>query len=377
MLPLRPLGVRPVASGRYAEALRQNGSKSAAARAMGISRASFNRGMDRESKRMDVTGGMYDFTTPQPEAEPALPTFPDKHAPIETIISRLIEDTERRERREQEEKWFKIYMPDDRPFGMLCFGDPHLGTSTNWPRLTRDVELCKSTPGLYGLNIGDTTNNWAGRLIREYAEEDISRKTERRLAKWFMAEAGIKWLVWLMGNHDEWQDGADILRLMNIRNRVTMLNWSAKFELHFPNGQKVRIHAAHDFPGHSMWNITHGPARATRMFGSDADLYVCGHRHDWGIQQFEMSDRGQCPMAIRARGYKRHDFWAKTKGFQESTYGASIMTIIDPTAGPAGRVLAFADTDQGARVLNSLRGPARAPASRKAVPKSGKRRKSR
>lgn len=327
-------------------------SKAAAARAMGIPVTTLKSRLNRERRpinprRVEVRGFREDI---------GLPQFPEKHPSIDTIISRLVEDTDRRERREQAEKWFPVKINDPKPIGIMNFGDPHLGTSTNWGRLQADVEHCKKTPGLYGLNIGDTTNNWAGRLIREYAEEDISRKTERRLAKWFLADAGVKWLVWLMGNHDEWQDGSDILRLMEITHKIPMLNWSAKFELHFPNKAKVRIHAAHDFPGNSMWNITHAPARASRMFGTDADLYVCGHRHDWGIQHFEMADRGQCPMAIRVRGYKRHDFWAKTKGFQESTYGSSILTIIDPTAAPSGRVLAFADTDQGVKVLKALRG---------------------
>ena len=59
---------------------------------------------------------------------------------------------------------------------------------------------------------------------------------------------------------------------------------------------------------------------------------------------------------IRAAGYKVGDPHARRNGFPEATQGASVMTIIDPHAGPAGRVLAFADPAQGARVLKALRG---------------------
>jgi hypothetical protein len=108
------------------------------------------------------------------------------------------------------------------------------------------------------------------------------------------------------------------------------------------------------------------------MMGTDADLYICGHRHTWGITQFEMPDRMQCPLAVRCRGYKRHDFWAQTKGYQEDSHGSSVLIIIDPTATGPGKVMAFADTDQGVRVLKALRGTAR-----KSAPQFGKRKKSR
>jgi hypothetical protein len=352
----------------HALAAKASGGVKPYARQMGVAPATVRHWMRREAAGLSVgrkPPTASDFRDPSERSVVEFPHLPDKHQPIETILERLAADTDRRNKREIAEKWFPIKINDDKPIGILWFGDPHLGTSTNWPQLLKDVKHCAGTKGLYGANLGDTTNNWVGRLIREYAEEDISRKTERRLAKWFLADSKIPWLIWLMGNHDEWQDGADILRLMNIGNKVPMVNWSAKFELHFPGKRKIRVHAAHDFPGHSMWNVTHAPARATRMMGTDADLFICGHRHDWGIQQFEMAERGQCPVAIRARGYKRHDFYAKTKGFQESTYGASILTIIDPSAEPSGRVLAFADTDQGVRVLRALRGETAARTAKK------------
>ena len=159
-----------------------------------------------------------------------------------------------------------------------------------------------------------------------------------------------------MGNHDEWESGADILRLMNVA-KVPMLDWEAKFEIRTPGTKRaVRVHAAHDFPGHSMWNGTHGAMRAAKMV-TDADLYVCGHRHDWGIQHFEVAGRDRCPLIIRTRGYKFLDHYATRNGYQQSQSGAAVLTIIDPTVlDPAGRVLAFPDVEQGVRVLKALRG---------------------
>jgi hypothetical protein len=326
-----------------AETVARYPNRLAAARALNIAETTLRRRLEKEAKSAPV--------------EPVrVPKLPRHDVPIATVIRRLADGSHRADKRAAGERWYRVHVSDTRPIGVLWFGDPHLGTSTNWKRLERDVALCVASPGLYGANIGDTTNNWTGRLAKLYADEDISRATERRLAKWFLADAGITWLAWLMGNHDAWEHGADILKLMDIHNRVPMVDWAAKFEIVFAGKTKVRIHAAHDFPGHSMWNPTHAPARAPRMLGSDADLYVCGHRHDWGIQQFEMAEREKCPVSIRVRGYKRNDDYARRNGYQQAEHGAAIMTIIDPTAAGPGRVLPFVDVDQGARVLAALRG---------------------
>lgn len=289
------------------------------------------------------------------EGRVALPTIPKADAPIDEIIGRLAKDTARKRTALEAASWQRVHVNDKLPIGILWFGDPHLGTSCRWDRLQRDVAHVLTAPGLYAANLGDTANYWSGSLIRLAAEEDISRKTERRLARWFLAETGIPWLLWIMGNHDEWHDSADFMREMNIAGRVSMHDWDAKISLCFPVGQPVKVHIAHDFPGHSMWNKTHGPSRAAQLM-SDADLYVCGHKHDWGMQQFEIPERKLCPVAVRARGYKFGDKYARRLGFAEAQHGHSVLTIICPTVNGPGKVLPFMDIDQGVKVLSALRG---------------------
>ena len=292
----------------------------------------------------------------------SFPEWKNKHPTTHEILDRLEVDSLRRDERMQSEQWFRVHVRDPKPIGVLWFGDPHIGVLCDVARLRRDVALCASTPGLYGANIGDVSDNWTGSLMRIASEQDISRRTERQLARWFLSEAGITWLVWLFGNHDEWNDGADFVRNMDVHNEVPMFDWSAKFEMVWPTGSKIRVHAAHDFPGHSMWNNTHGPSRAPRMLGNGADLYVCGHKHTWGIQQFEMPEAGVCPLAIRTRGYKRHDPHARRLGYADDRHGAGILTIFNPSGVGPGKVMAFADTEQGVRVLRALRGEFEKPA---------------
>lgn len=93
-----------------------------------------------------------------------------------------------------------------------------------------------------------------------------------------------------------------------------------------------------------------------RTLGSNADLYICGHRHAFGLQQLEVPETGKCPWMARAAGYKVGDEYARRKGFPEATEGQSVLTVFDPGAGPAGRVTCFADVRQGARFLRAIRG---------------------
>lgn len=334
------------------DAVTHYGGIRSAAKALGLTRSGMQHRIRKErksgaapAKKSNSTAKVLNF-----------PKLPSADVTAVTLIKRLAREAELKANKRDAEKWFRVHVNDKKPIGILWFGDPHLGADTNWKRLQDDVAICATTPGMYGANLGDSSNNWVGRLSRLYGDADISRQSERKLIKWFLAEAGITWLVWLMGNHDEWEHGADLIRAMDIHGKVPMLDWEARFKLIFAGKKEIKIHAAHDFPGHSVYNPTHANARAVRFLNSDADLYICGHRHTFGFQQFETPETGRCPVMIRAAGYKVGDSHSRRLGFSEATQGSSVLTIIDPNAGPAGRVLSFADIKQGARVLSALRG---------------------
>lgn len=344
----------------FAEAVRVCGGKKAAARNLEMPYSTFHGCLARELMSASITprkrGAAKLAERLERTASPTFDKFPKGGPEAPAIIRRLASEARLKAQRRDAEKWFRVHIDTELPIGITWFGDPHLGTSTNWERLERDIYLTAKTPGLYGANLGDSSNNWVGRLTRLYADESASRHDERKLIRWFLADSGITWLVWLMGNHDEWEHGAELIRAMDIHGKVPMLDWETRFRLIFKGRKEVRVHAAHDLPGHSIYNPTHSHARAVRFLGSGADLYIAGHRHTFGIQQFELPEANLCPVMVRAAGYKVGDPHARRNGFPEATQGASVMTIIDPNAGPAGRVLAFADIEQGARVLRALRG---------------------
>jgi hypothetical protein len=281
--------------------------------------------------------------------------LPAVDEPIDILLERCRRQSSRMHKRKKAENWYPITLPETKPFGLMFFGDPHLDDDgCHWDLLLQHVEIAKSTPGLYAASLGDATNNWTGRLLRLYAKQEKSLSTARRLIRWFMRDAGIPWLVWNIGNHDAWESGDAILGLI-ADGAHYMPGWRAKFELR-ASGQRYRVDQRHDFPGSSIYNKTHGPARAAMFAGAAADLYVCGHRHTFGYQSFECGEsRPRVAHALRLGSYKWHDEHAEQLGFTQSEIPAA-LAIFDPTATtPAGRVMVFPDVIQGAKVLTALR----------------------
>lgn len=309
-------------------------------------------GRNRQWVRTRLTG----YEAQKPDL--VFPDFPASDLPIERIIEGMKERSALQKISTEAHSWFPVKVNDKKPIGLMLIGDPHVDDDgCDWTLLSQHIEICKQ-PGVYAINIGDSTNNWAGRLVRLYANQETSSATARRLAEWFMLDSGIRWLVFLLGNHDAWADGSAILSEMAKRHKTQKLDlhdWEARFSLNFPNGAKINIWAAHDFPGDSQWNPIHGAVKAAR-FGPEVDLLVCGHKHNWGMSQWELADKGTTPTMIRVRGYKFNDDYARRIGKTEQKEGASILVIIDPNSKTAsGKIITFVDVEKGANYLKFLR----------------------
>lgn len=280
--------------------------------------------------------------------------MPDVDEPIAALISRRVDRYKKQTARAKAERWLPLHVPENQPFGVLIIGDPHLDDNgCNWPTLLRDVAIA-GQPGVYGVCVGDKRNNWVGRLVREYMDQETTASDGRRLAAWFLRDAGINWAFSVLGNHDLWNEGEAIASLIADRD-LYIASWAARVELR-AGAHKWRVHCAHDFPGSSIYNLTHGPARAAMFSGAAAEVYVCGHRHVPALQTFPIDETGRFVHAIRARGYKRHDSYARQQGYSEGDGGESIFLLFNPGArGPAGRIQPFTDPELGADVLKALR----------------------
>lgn len=347
------------------EAVRLYGSVQGAAKKLGVPPATFRHHYERALKAANIDDvrdekvrGLGVGARRDQQRAFTPPIVEDPNLPIEVLLEHASKRfNQLRNHHEAADDWPIIKINDSLPVGVLWFGDPHLGDNgCNVPLLRKHADLCKNTPGLYGANIGDTTNNWetVGKLAKKWAQQDASIATEQRLAQWFMTEAGINWLVWLIGNHDAWNHGERLLRAINITG-IFMKNWEAKFVVEFPNGVRIKIHAAHNFKGFSDWNPMHGPLKAA-IKSSDADLYVAGHIHTPGSMQFNLQGFNRFPLLLRVASYKRFDSYALTGGFDDHDVGSAVLTIFNPNAeARSGRITHFFDVEAGAKVLTMMR----------------------
>lgn len=298
---------------------------------------------------------------PRPDAGPTLtlPDFPDDDVSVEDIIDGMAKRFKKRQASYAAHTWFPVKFKDNLPIGLLFVGDPHLDDNgADWPLLQEHAKIAAATPGVVGINIGDSTNGWGGRLIRKYADQDTSLKTARRLVEWFLLDSGIRWLIWLYGNHEHMADGSPILAEMAKRfktSQIVMHDWEARFSLNFPNGTSIRTYAAHDLPGSSQWNPLQSHIKAAK-FGKDIDLLVSGHRHYWATAQTELPEQDTTPLMVRVGSYKKFDDYAKHLGIIEQTEGAAVLVVVDPKSKTrAGRLHPFVDVAQGADYLTWLR----------------------
>mgnify|MGYP005990368213 FL=1 len=282
-----------------------------------------------------------------------LTPLPDNDIPVDQIVDQLHSRFKKRKANKEAKKWIPVKMKSDEPIGLLWMGDPHIDDNyCDWDSLRSHLALIQSTDGLFGCNLGDYQNNWIGRLGRLYGEQDTSHKTAWRLVEWLIQEMNP--LILIGGNHDMWSGASDPLKWLASPHAI-LEDWEARVELQFPNGRNCRIHAAHDMPGHSQWNALHAQNKMAR-FKSNASLYISGHKHNWALGQIELVEEETTTWLARARGYKYHDTYAFTKGFEQQKFGQAILQIIDPhNPSPVSWVQCFADPHEGAEYLQYRR----------------------
>lgn len=289
--------------------------------------------------------------------EIVFPDLPSSELPAEDLIEQACKRFESHLSARDARRWMEIKVKSNKPMAICFMGDPHVDNNgCNWPLLRRDIGILERTEGLYAVNIGDLTDNWVGRLVRLYADQEMSKKQAWKLAKYLLKDCNIKWLCHILGNHDAWNDGPYLIKA-NARPTVPVEDWQSRFQIAFPNGQRVRIHAAHDFPGSSIWNKMHGPQKASMLL-EQADIFACGHKHEWAINQSENAQRGFVYHLIRARGYKFIDSYADQLGYPSQKFGASITAVVDPAREDVGRIRCFADLEEAAEFLSWKRGRA-------------------
>ena len=317
--------------------IEQYGTLAEAARVLGIPRTTLSSRVNSQKISREV--------------EILLP--PTEYEPIEELVSRRIDAFSRKKAHEQSRKLIPVIIKEMKPIGIWHFGDPHIDDDgSDICALQHHARLIATTPGLYGANVGDTTNNWVGRLGALYAKQGTSAQDAWRLAEWFIREVR-DWLYMVGGNHDAWSGSGDPLQYICRSAGTYYVPHEVRLALQFPNQQEIRINCRHDFAGSSVYNPAHGPMKALQ-FGLRDHVAIAGHKHESAYGLLKDPSSGITMHAIKVASYKVYDSFAREKGFPDRTLSPGCMTVINPTLPDTHPdvVKVFWDIEEGIEFLN-------------------------
>lgn len=276
---------------------------------------------------------------------------------LEELLARRKQQFTQKDAHEKARRLINVKVRDSGVIGILHLGDPHVDDDgTDIGLLERHMKLVQKTDGLYCANVGDTTNNWIGRLARLYAQQSTTADQAWMLAEWLFQAGKGRWVYVIGGNHDAWSGSGDPLKWISHSVNALYQSSECRLNLVIPGAkQGIRINARHDFSGHSMWNAAHGPASAT-IKGVRDHIAICGHKHIDGYNIIKSPDSDLICHCLIVSGYKTYDRYAMERGFRDQRISPSVLTIIDANAkDPAGVVKVFHDIEGGVDFLKFLR----------------------
>lgn len=253
--------------------------------------------------------------------------LPDDDIDVEDLVEHRIKQFEKKKRHQEATKLIPIKVHIPGVIGILHFGDPHVdddGTDLDAIRQHGDLTHLE---GIWGANVGDTTNNWVGRLARLYANQSTSADQAWKLAEWFIHRT--RWLYMIGGNHDAWSGSSDPIKWISKQSNTLYQSSECRIGLRFPNKREIIVNARHDFAGHSQWNPTHGQMKAAQM-GMRDHIMISGHKHTSGYGLIKDPSTGKVCHAIQVASYKIFDSYAKERGFRDQSLSPACMTVINP-----------------------------------------------
>jgi hypothetical protein len=311
----------------------EKGARTVACERLNLSTSGLHQALKAAKRRYDIEPDPSRYVPRKPEPMFRISSLPadDEEMDAEQLIEHLKRKHASRKVREDAAKLRHITINMDGPIGLALIGDPHIDDpGCAWGDLERDVRVCRDTPGMMAVNLGDTTNNWVGRLMGLYADQEVTTKQALKLIEWLLTS--LPWLGTVGGNHDTWNtQKGDVAEVIHRLQKLPGLyeNVGMRMQLDLPSGAHVRANIRHDFPGGSQFNPAHALVRET-LFGFRDHILACGHRHHSGYIPVFHNDPVRLCHGFRVGAYKDWDKYAREKGFQEGNWARSMGAVIDP-----------------------------------------------
>ena len=259
-----------------------------------------------------------------------------------------------------------IHRPNREPFGIWVFGDPHLDSmGTAHEQLERDMKYIRLNDNVYAGSLGDLTDNWVGRLQRLFEHSNVTREDATALIRWFIhlgddtnKALAKKWIFFIMGNHDLWNNNNYLIGEILNGHKVDMKcvrDWALRTIIKFPKERDIIIYAAHDFKGRSMYDAAFGAKKKVYKGGTD-DVYICGHTHEFAYGMYP-NIHNKASHTIKVAGYKElDDFSHQTMGKEQKKkqFGHGCFLLINPNDRSADRLKVYFTLETGVSLLNAL-----------------------
>lgn len=243
----------------------------------------------------------------------------------EAILQKVIELQAEIRKKNSAKKDVHVNLQTNEPIGFFFMGDLHIGdVGTDHAALKRDVDLIKSTEGLYGSLGGDYINNFilGGKKIKNH--EAVPVEIAWELTSYIFEELSDSLLMVLLGNHDEWTDvAAELDKVSEIVEKIGVPYGKHGSNVHikFPTGQNYKIRLRHKYQFNSNQNLMSAVKQMYR-WDEDFDIGVLHHLHTPGLEHFPAPGRGMC-WAIRPGSYKVEDDFSYALGFSKNGFGMS------------------------------------------------------
>ncbi|MES0134519.1 hypothetical protein NKJ88_06085 [Mesorhizobium sp. M0016] len=263
--------------------------------------------------------------------------FPQAYEPtpaidIEELVARRIGQFARKKEIYDRDKLIQVRVNRDGPIGLGFFGDMHLDDDgTDLAEVMDHVSIFDgSVPGLYAGNVGDAFNNWVGRLERLYAEQSTTSNEALALVEYVLKK--INWLYYTDGNHDLWNKGGDILKMILKGNTLVHKSTKVRLALRLPNGRNVKIYSVHGFRGRSQWSDVFGAGKQAQLDGEHHDIYVAGHTHVSGYTHGMRPSSERMWHGLQIASYKKIDRYAEELNLDPKDLYNCPVALIDPHA---------------------------------------------